>query len=74
MGIFGLFIYMIGKGRNWARITYLVLFILDWTAFLPEMQTLLTNPISRLLAIGETVMEIIAFVFLFQKQSSDWFR
>ena len=70
-----LFIFMIGKGRNWARITFLVLFIVG-TPFsvLPLMQSLGANPISGLLGIVQTIIQIVALVFLFQKPSSDWFR
>lgn len=75
LGIMWLFIYMIGKGRNWARITFLVLFIVGIPLFVPPLlQSLAVNPISGLLGIGQTVIQVIALVFLFQKPSSDWFR
>lgn len=75
LGIMWLFIYLIGKGRNWARITFLVLFIIGIPfSVLPLLQSLAANPISGLLGIGQTVIQIIALVFLFQKPSSDWFR
>lgn len=75
LGIMWLFIYMIGKGRNWARITLLVLFIVGIPfSVLTLLQSLAANPISGLLGIGQTVIQIIALVFLFQKPSSDWFR
>ena len=73
--IFWFFIHMIGKGKNWARITYLVLFIIGmpfWVLELP--QSLAANPIVGLLGIGETVIQVVALVILFQKPSSDWFR
>ena len=69
------FIFKIGKGKNWARITFLVLSITGIPfAVLPLFKSLLTNPISGILGIGQTILEIIALVFLFQKQSSDWFK
>ncbi|MXW81585.1 MAG: hypothetical protein F4Z57_21880 [Gemmatimonadetes bacterium] len=75
LGIMWFFILMIGKGRNWARITFLVLFIIG-TPFsvLPLMQSLAANPISGLLGIVQIIIQIVAIVFLFQKPSSDWFR
>ena len=75
LGIMWFFIFMIGKGRNWARITFLVLFIIG-TPFsvLPLMQSLAANPISGLLGIVQIIIQIVAIVFLFQKPSSDWFR
>jgi len=75
LGIMWFFIYMIGKGRNWARITFLVLFIIGIPfAILPLLQSLAANPISGLLGIGQTVIQVIALVFLFQKPSSAWFK
>lgn len=73
-GIMWFFICMIGKGRNWARITFLVLFIIGIPSAVFPLQSLAANPISGLLGIGQTVIQIIALVFLFQKPSSDWFR
>lgn len=71
-----LFIYAIGKGRNWVRITYLVLFIIGIpVTILPLLlQSLAANPISGLFDIGQTVIKVIALVFLFQKPSSAWFK
>lgn len=75
LGLMWFFIYMIGKGRNWARITFLVLFIIGIPfAVLPLLQSLAANPLSGLLGIGQTVVQVIALVFLFQKPSSEWFR
>ena len=75
LGIMWLFIYMIGKGRNWARIAFLALFIIGIPfSVLPLLQSLAANPISGLLGIGQTVIQIIALVFLLQKPSSDWFK
>jgi len=75
LGIMWFFIYMIGKGRNWARITFLMLFIIGILFYiLPLLQSLAVNPISGSLGIGQTVIQIIALVFLFQKPSSIWFK
>jgi FtsH-binding integral membrane protein len=75
LGIMWFFIFMIGKGRNWARITFLVLFVTGIPlSVLPLMQSVAANPISGLLGIVLTIFQMVALVFLFQKQSSDWFR
>jgi FtsH-binding integral membrane protein len=75
LGIMWLLIYKIGKGRNWARITFLVLFVIGVPfSVLPLLRSLAANPISGLLGIGQTVIQIIALVLLFQKPSSNWFR
>lgn len=69
------FIYMIGKGKNWARITFLVLFIIGIPfSVLPAIYSLITNPVSGMLGAGQTILQLIALVFLFQKPSSDWFK
>ena len=61
---------MIGKGRNWARITYLVLFIIG----VPLIVFAMLQPLLVILVIGQIVVQIIGLVFLFQKSSSDWFN
>jgi TPR repeat protein len=70
------FFHMIGKGRNWARITLLVGTIIGVPLYIFHLQSLAANPItgSGLLGIGQTVIQIIAVVFLFQKPSSVWFK
>jgi len=69
------FIYMIGQGKNWARITFLVLFIIGIPfSVLPAIVLLVTNPISAMFSAGITILQLIALIFLFQKSSSDWFH
>ena len=69
------FIYMIGKGKNWARITFLVLFILGIPiSVLPMYHSLITKPFSGILGIAQAIMQIVALVLLFQKSSSDWYK
>lgn len=74
-GTMWLFIYLIGRGRNWARITFLVLFIIGIPLSVrPLLQTLAASPISGLLGIAQTTIQVVALVFLFQNPSSEWFR
>jgi hypothetical protein len=74
--------YMIGKGRNWARIIVLIILIpvVPVSAFL-VIQSLSQTPFSNLLGIQDIIVEnlttilyIVAMVFLFQRDSSDWFK
>ena len=75
LGIMWFFIHMIGKGRNWARITVLVFFIIGIPfSVVPLLQSLAANPISGVLGIGQVAIQAVALVILFQKPSSDWFR
>jgi FtsH-binding integral membrane protein len=74
-GLMWFLIYMIGKGRNWARITFLVLFILGVPlSILPMIQSLTHEPISGVLGLVQIVMQVTALVFLFQGGSSVWFK
>jgi hypothetical protein len=64
IGISCLFIYMIGKGKNWARITFLVLNIINIPFTFP----------FELFDIVQLVVVTAAVVLLFQETSSNWFR
>jgi hypothetical protein len=72
-----LFYYMIGKGQNWARITFLLLFILSIPLLVTRFPS---HPVSGSLGIGRSTLEITeiaielaALSLLFQRVSSDWF-
>jgi len=75
-----LFIWEIEKGRNWARITFVVGFtiaipfsiLLLVESLFDDIQKL--NPIMVLLGIAQIVIQIIVLILLLQKTSSDWFR
>jgi hypothetical protein len=71
----GFFIWRIDRGKNWARITYLVLFILGapFSIYL-LIKSMVFEPISDLISIVQFVLQIIALVFLFQKNSNAWFK
>ena len=75
LGVIWLLTYKTGKGRNWARITLLVLLVFGIPFFVQSLlQNLAANPFSGLLGIGQTVLQIISLVLLFQRQSTDWFK
>lgn len=69
-----LIIYMIGKGKNWARIISLVGFILGMPFVILLLAFSAPNPIYGFLGLGQMVLPLIALIFLFQKSSSDWFK
>ena len=62
----GFFIWRIDRGKNWARITYLVLFILGapFSIYL-LFKSIAFEPISDLISVVQFVLQIIALVFLF---------
>jgi hypothetical protein len=54
IGVMWLFIHMIGKGRNWARVTFLVLFILGVPFTIqPLLDSLAPNSFSGVLYIAQ---------------------
>lgn len=69
------FVYKIFRGRNWARIVYLVFFLLGiavsihhFTAFFGRSPTL------AVVSLVSRVAEIVALVLLFTRASNTWFR
>jgi hypothetical protein len=68
-------IYSISRGRNWARITFLVLFAIGLPfAVQPLLQSLSTQLVSGILGIAQMVAQITALVLLFQASANVWFR
>lgn len=70
-----LFIFLIGWGYNWARITWLVVLILRTPFTLVSLLSQFNeSPDTCLFGLAQTGLQIAAFVLLFQRESSDWFR
>jgi hypothetical protein len=68
-------IYMTGNGKNWARIILLIMLTLGILSMIRLIwQSFTANPVSGLLNVSTTIIDIIALIFLLQKQSSNWFR
>ena len=68
-------IAMIGRGRNWARITLLVFFLLGLPlSILPLIRSFTNSPISGVLGLVQVILQIVAIVFLFQQEASAWFK
>lgn len=75
LAILAFFIYTIERGRNWARIIFLILSIVSIPfSISPLLQSLITNPIFGVIEMSQIGLEITALVFLFQKSSNKWFR
>lgn len=74
LGFMWFFIYMIGRGHNWARIFFLILFILSIPfSIAPLLESFAINPIVGMLGIGIIILDIVSLAFLFQTDSSAWF-
>ena len=68
-------ITLIGKGRNWARLTYLALFVLGSIYHLTHMRELLTHSAFDVVTtLAQTAMQLAAMVLLFLRESNAWFR
>ena len=67
-------IYMMGKGKNWARWLLVVIFAISIPlVILPSFGWISHNPVHALLAFLQLALYIVALVFLFHRSSSGWF-
>lgn len=67
-------IYQLGKGKNWARVSMVTIFIICIPlVVLPTFASFSHNPTDSILAILQTILYIIALVLLFHRSSSNWF-
>jgi len=66
---------MIERGLNWARITFLVLFVLGMLfSALSIGQALERTPLAAISAIAQSVLQAIAMVLVFLPSSNPWYR
>lgn len=75
-GLFAIFInYMIGRGKNWARMISSGLIVLSVLLFSGEIiEGLKKEPLMSLIDVIVIVMNLIATALLFYKESSLWFK
>ena len=67
--------YLIGKGKGWARLLFLILFLIGIPFSIPNLLMMLQeNILVAMLSWSITVLQIIALTFLFLKPSSKWFK
>ena len=67
-------IYMMGKGKNWARWMLVVIFAISIPlVILPSFEWISHNPVPALLAFLQLALYIVALVFVFHGSSSAWF-
>jgi hypothetical protein len=78
VGSMAVLIVMIGQRRNWARITFLVLYLFGLILTVPALPALLillrVRPLSFFLTLALTVLQTVALILLFQREASEWFR
>ena len=66
---------MIERGRNWARFTYLVLFLVDAPiALILTASAMTVSPLSALAMPLQLLLQIVAMIMLFIPPAGEWFR
>jgi hypothetical protein len=79
--ILALFFYMIWIGKNWARITLLVFFVIGIIFYVDSVFNVIMNysvlkvfDIFGFIGFIQIVLQLTALILLFSKSSSLWFR
>lgn len=68
-------IFRISAGKNWARIAYLVLFVIGTLPTVPiVLGEFSRSPVAGVLSVVQVGLQIYALVLLFTKPGSGWFR
>jgi len=63
------------RGRNWARITFLVLFLLGTPLSIqPLIHSLSYSPVSGVLGLAQAALQVVSLVMLFGRAARPWFR
>lgn len=74
----GLLLFLIVKisdGRNWARITFLILYLLGLGVSLPFLYyELRRSPMGGFMFILQSLLQTVALFFLFKRSSGVWFK
>ncbi len=74
-GLVGFLFMMIGAGRNWARIAYLVVFATGSLQLLATLSAELQHsPLVAALAVAQAGIQAHALYLLFTGPGSAWFR
>ena len=69
------FIWKIGQGRNWARIIFLVLFLLGVVPFVFIVRSeFARSPASGLLSSVQSGLQAVAFFLIFTSPGKEWFQ
>lgn len=67
-------IYQTGKGKNWARWSLVVIFVISIPmVVLPFFESMSHNPVNSILGFLQLGLYIAALMFLFHESSSGWF-
>ena len=74
MAFFCLLILKISSGRNWARVTFLVIFLLGLVLGVPGLMAEFQRaPVLALVSVAASVMQLWAVILLFTSPGKGWF-
>jgi hypothetical protein len=69
------FIWKIGQGKNWARIVFLVLFVLGTVPFIFILRSALARSmVSGLVSILQMGLQVVGFFLIFASPGKEWFQ
>ena len=75
LAIFGALTYQIWLGRNWARITVLVLGILNLPFYIPMLKGFLSvSFMAGFISLLQMALQVAALYLIFSKPGRYWFR
>ena len=74
-GLFFFFIWKISDGRNWARIVFLVLFLLGVPLSIPVyLEEVRRNLFLGSLSFIQVILQLVAIYLMFTRNSNLWFK
>lgn len=75
IAVMALLIVFISKGKNWARVTFMVLFVLGSLPSVPLILGEFTrSPVLGAFSVVQIVLQVVAFYIIFTKPGSLWFK
>jgi hypothetical protein len=75
LAVMALLTYKISAGRNWARITFLVLFLFSVAPSLSVLPALLhVSLVAGITNILQSALQLIALVLVFTPSANPWFK
>ena len=75
LAIIALLIHKISAGRNWARITFLVFFVLGTTSYVPNLIAMFSrSAITGSLSLLQVVLQMGALYLIFTNPGAGWFK
>jgi hypothetical protein len=75
LAVIGGLTIMISRGRNWARIVYLVLFLIGVPGFVVQMPGLFAySVLAGLLSAAQGLAQVVAMLLVFTEPGRRWYR